>query len=487
MYRKRSVFLSPIMIILYIVVFILLVVYLGAAFFFRTHYLPNTTVGNVTCGYKTAEYVEEENEAQVSRYSLLLNDRKDTLYVLKGKDFDYNYVNQGEEAVILESQNPFSWPAALFKESTYSLSYSVSYDEAKLTDIIDHLGLFKEDYIEQPVDAYIELNESGYTIVPEVMGNVPIAEQIHEEILTAVSNSAASLTLSSACYVAPKTFSSSEVILSAASTMDNYLKATITYEIEGADEVFSKENIMSVLIIDQDYNISIDTAKVDKFVQHLASTYNTYGDTREFLTSLGDVVKIGGGDYGWVINKKKEAAQIISDISGGVPVSREPIYEQTAVQSGPNDIGDTYIEVDYTNQHMYYYKEGELILDSSFVSGNLSKGNGSPDGVFSVSYKQRNATLRGEDYESSVDYFIVFAYNVGFHDASWRKTFGGDIYLTKGSHGCINMPADAVKTLYEKVSKGTPVVAYYREPVELYSENCRISNAYSYVKPQTAP
>lgn len=481
--RRRSIFLSPVMIILYITLVVLMVVYFGLVYFFQTHYLPNTIVGNVECGMKTAEYVEEETSSQIARYSLLVKDRKETLYVLEGSKFDYLYVNQGEEAEILESQNAFTWPLALFEGNTYTLGLSVSYDEAKLQTLINNLGLFHEDYIEQPVDAYIQINEDGYTIVPEVMGNVPIAGQVSKEILDAVKNSQTSLTLTSACYEPPKMYSSSEAILSAASTMDNYLKAIITYDIEGSEEAFGKEEIMSALTIDSNYQISINESKIQKYVQHLASTYNTYGDKREFKTSLGDTVIIGGGDYGWVINKNKEAAQILEDLAGGVPVTREPIYEQTAAQSGLYDIGDTYIEVDYTNQHMWFYKEGELVLESDLVSGCLSRGNGSPDGVFKIREKLRNRVLVGEDYESPVDYFLTFAYNVGFHDASWRNKFGGTIYIKSGSHGCLNMPYDTVKEMYEVVPKNTPVIAYYREEVVLTSNNCKVSNAYSYKEP----
>lgn len=481
--RKKSIFLSPVMIMFYITLAILLIVYFGFAFFFQTHYLPNTTVGNIECGFKTPEYVETENAAQVSRYSLLISDRKETLYVLEGKKFDYNYVNQGEEAEILESQNPFSWPLALFEDNTYSLSYSVAYDETKLQNEIDKLGLFHEDYIEKPVNAYIKLEETGYTIVPEVMGNTPIAEQVGKEIHDAVKSALSSLTLSSACYVAPEIFSSSEVIISAASTMDKYLKVTITYDIEGAEEVFDKKEVMSALALDENYQVTINTAVIDKYVQHLASTYNTYGDTREFVTTKGDTIKIGGGAYGWVISKKKEAAQIVKDLSGGAPVTREPIYEQRAAQSGSYDIGNTYIEVDYTNQHLWFYKEGELVLESDIVSGDMENGTGSPDGVFEVAYKVRDTSLNG----FAVKYFTVFAYNIGFHDAYWKSTFGGEIYKTNGSKGCLNMPDKAAKSLYEMVSVGTPVVAYYREPVQLSSDDCKHSNAYSYVEPPEEP
>ena len=123
-------------------------------------------------------------------------------------------------------------------------------------------------------------------------------------------------------------------------------------------------------------------------------------------------------------------------------------------------------------------------METDIVSGNINRGNGSPDGIFKIVYCQRNATLVGEDYESNVKYFMPFAYNVGIHDASWRNSFGGEIYKKSGSHGCINVPEDAAKTLIDAMDLGTPVIAYYREPVKLTAENARISNAYSYVKPE---
>ena len=243
----------------------------------------------------------------------------------------------------------------------------------------------------------------------------------------------------------------------------------------------TSEMIQAWLTVDDDYQVSVDDEKVTNFVQQMASAYNTYGDAREFETSMGDKVKIGGGDYGWVIDKEKEKAQIYEDLEKGGHIEREPVYLQTAKEYGVNDIGSTYVEIDYTNQHLWYYEKGELVIDTDIVSGNLSRWNGSPDGVFKIVYKQRDATLVGEGYSSPVKYFMPFAYNVGIHDASWRDKFGNQIYLTAGSHGCINVPPEIAEKLYEVLSIDTPVVAYYREKVYLTAENARISNAYSYI------
>lgn len=103
--------------------------------------------------------------------------------------------------------------------------------------------------------------------------------------------------------------------------------------------------------------------------------------------------------------------------------------------------------------------------------------------MFKIVYKQKDATLVGETYRSAVNYFMPFAYNIGLHDASWQTEFGGNRYKTAGSHGCINLPPDIAKTIFENIETGTPVIAYYREPVTLTNNAAKMSNAYSYVKP----
>lgn len=114
-----------------------------------------------------------------------------------------------------------------------------------------------------------------------------------------------------------------------------------------------------------------------------------------------------------------------------------------------------YIEVAIKKQKLYYYEFDKLVLESDVVTGYA---DATPYGTFKVIYKARNVYLRGRDYVSFVEYWIDFKdHAYGFHDASWRNKFGGQIYLTNGSHGCVNMPKDKVKELYSLVSIGTPV------------------------------
>lgn len=81
--------------------------------------------------------------------------------------------------------------------------------------------------------------------------------------------------------------------------------------------------------------------------------------------------------------------------------------------------------------------------------------------MFGLTYKERNATLRGENYATPVDYWMPFNGNIGMHDAGWRNSFGGDIYMRSGSHGCINLPRDKAEIIYGYMEHNFPIVCYY--------------------------
>ena len=142
-------------------------------------------------------------------------------------------------------------------------------------------------------------------------------------------------------------------------------------------------------------------------------------------------------------------------------MEREPEYTYRGYQKGQDDMGDSYVEINLSAQHLYLWMDGEVILETDFVSGNMSNGNATPPGLFGLTYKQKDAVLRGANYTTPVKYWMPFNGNVGMHDASWRKSFGGDIYLENGSHGCINLPVKMAEEIYGYMEKRFPIVCYY--------------------------
>ena len=239
----------------------------------------------------------------------------------------------------------------------------------------------------------------------------------------------------------------------------------MTYTFGSRREILDGKTISQWISYDENDQPVIDEEQLAAYVKALGSEYNTAYTKRKFKTSYGPEVEVAGV-YGWRIDGAGEKARLKEEILAGEPVEREPVYLQTAASREGNDYGTTYAEVNLTAQHLFFYKDGKKILESDFVSGNQSKGYTTPPGLFSLTYKQRDAVLKGEGYASPVKFWMPFNGGIGFHDASWRNTFGGTIYKKNGSHGCVNMPYEAAKTLYENVYKGMPVICYNLEGTE---------------------
>ncbi len=479
--KKHSALLIILAVILILVLAILIGGYIAVAMFFKTHYFPQTTINGYGASLGTAEALEEKIRADAEDYVLAVHDREDRVTYINGENIRYRYESEGDAARILADQDEMMWIREIQQDHTYTVEVPMAYDDDKLVELVTAMPCFDEENITEPKDAYLEYKDGeGYVIIPEEAGSKPIQEQILMDIRQAIENRETVLKLGDDDYAKPNVTADDPKLQEKFEVSNRYRNMTVTYEIEGYEQVLDGSTILSWIKINDDLSVTVNEDMLAAYAQTLASTYNTYADEREFKTSGGDTITIGGGDYGWIVDKKAEAAQLKADIEAGESVTREPCYEQRAFIGGKDDIGSTYIEIDYTNQHMYYYVDGSLKLDSDIVSGNVTVGNGSPDGVFKVIDRKTDYTLYGEDYESDVKYFMPFAYNVGLHDADWRSSFGGDIYKSDGSHGCVNLPFETAEALFGTVELGTPVVAYYLEDVELTSNNAKVSNAYSY-------
>lgn len=160
------------------------------------------------------------------------------------------------------------------------------------------------------------------------------------------------------------------------------------------------------------------------------------------------------------MNQEETLTALNEYLTSGKDYTGEVVYYQTAAQYGEQDYGSTYIEVSISAQHMWFYKNGSVILESDFVSGDVAKGHDTPKGAYRIAYKARDQELVGQGYSSPVSYWMPFVDGCGFHDASWRDKFGGSIYLKNGSHGCLNMPVWAAKELYDSLEAGTAVLIY---------------------------
>lgn len=434
--------------------------YGGGIFYYQNHFLPGTSIDRINVSGMTVEELEKE----VQDYLLCIAERKADGSVLEediqGKEISLAYASSGPLKEFLQEQNKWMW--FLPQTEAYETQGLLSWDQEKLEKEVDGLKGFEEGFANAPTDAYISdyTPERGFEILPETPGNELDRQKALETIQDAVASLAGRVDLSEAgCYKTPQVTSEDEELKQALEKLRAYENLKITYQFGENTEVVDGE-LVSGWLRAEGTEICLDESQVEAFVVSLRKRYDTIFRSRTFMTSYGKEITIEGGDYGWWMNYTQEIKELTEMIKRGDSGERTPVYYQTADRYGKPDYGDTYVEINLTAQHLFLYKDGNLILESDFVSGSSIRGDDTPPGVYSITYKQRNAILTNENYRTPVSYWMPFNRNIGLHDAGWRRAFGGDIYKTNGSHGCINLPPSAAKEIYENVSKGTPVICY---------------------------
>lgn len=445
------------------IITLLILTYTLISFYYNSHFFTNTIINGVDVSNMTIEEAEGAIQEEFKSYSLGLIGRNDLTGQIHGQDFHIHAEFDGSLEDLLEAQNSFKWLGALFKSSKMEIGTMPVYDEDLLKDLVSNLPFFEEENIVEPVDAYIADydKDKGYEIIPEVLGSQVDFDILFQAVKGAVVNLEATISLEEIdCYKKPKIISQTPGLVQVANELNKIAGAEVTYEFGEDIEVLDGEQISQWLSVSEDGDVILDESGVKEYVDYIGKTYNSFGRARRFKTSYGPEITVRGGDYGWWLNRSLEVEELTEVILAGEKVKKEPAYYQTAQQYGEDDIGDTYVEVNLTAQHLFFYKEGKLILETDFVSGNLAKGYDTPPGTYPIQYKERNATLTGEDYSTPVDFWMPFYRGIGFHDATWRQEFGKDIYKTNGSHGCINMPPKAAKSMYENIQRGVAVVVY---------------------------
>ncbi|MCM1046110.1 MAG: peptidoglycan binding domain-containing protein [Candidatus Gastranaerophilales bacterium] len=450
----------------------LIAAYVCGAYYYQSHFFPNTTIEGITCDNLDEIAVEVRLLQLGQDYTLEITGRDEagnteTIGTLYAEDIDYRLVDvEGAVSDLLRQQNSWTWIVKCLSNTqrSYNLALGVSFDEGMMADKLQQMDAFQSQNMIKPENAYIsEYKESisGYEIVPETLGTQLDMDAVRMAVSAAIYGDAGQVDLAEqGCYVTAAVTREDTKLVQNLEAVNRWLAAKIVYDWNGSRVTVGLEQIREWILF-QNGVPSLDEEAIADFVAEQAREYDTYGKRRNFITTLGTELSLPGGAYGWKTDRESEIAELIQCIKNGVSEEREPIYSSKGAAKGSNDIGSSYVEADMTNQHLYLYQSGNLVLETDFVSGNMSNGNVTPPGVFGITYKTRNAVLRGADYETPVSYWMPFNGNVGMHDATWRAAFGGDIYLTNGSHGCINLPLDMAAAIYDYMSEGFPVICYY--------------------------
>lgn len=438
---------------------------------YKTCFLPGTIVDGMDVTGKTASEVEDAIMEQLKGYTLTINGREDLSESITGESVGLYAEFDDTLDKAIASQKPMDWGKYRFGKAVNEVNTDalLRYSDDMLNEAVEGLSCMDEENMREPEDAKISDYDSvtgSYSIIKEDEGTELQEDKVKEAVATAIMSLAESVDLEEqGCYLAPSVTSEDEALKTACETMNKYVGAKITYKFGDKAETLNGNEIHNWLTVNGT-SVSVSESKAAEYVKNLASTCNTAYKPKTLKTSYGKTVTITTGNYGWKIDQAKETAALVSLIKNGEQTSREPEYSQKAASHSGNDYGNTYVEINLTAQHLYFYANGKLLVESDFVSGNAAKGWSTPAGAYSITYKQRNATLKGQGYATPVSYWMPFNGGIGLHDANWRKTFGGTIYKNGGSHGCVNLPPAVAKTIYENISAGDPVLCYHLDGTE---------------------
>ena len=405
-----------------------------------------------------------------SEYELTIKERGGAVESIKGSDIGFTVgLPEGFLQEVLNKQNEAGRPSGPDADNKHRISMTNTYSEETLREKINGLNCISGSNITVTADASVSAYQEGkpFVIIPEVRGKNVNPEKVAEVILAAVKAGDTEVDLEAAgCYYEPQVTAGSEELKALCDTMNRCREMSITYTFGEASEILEPAVLCSWITGTGEGMIQLNQEQAAAFIKTLADKYDTSGTERVFHTAAGRDVALTG-PYGWKLDQAAELAALNEMVQTGESQTREPQYAARAAERSDKEWGSTYAEVDLTSQHVYMIQDGQVVWDAPCVTGNQSKHYDTPAGLYSLTYKQRDRVLRGAkradgtyEYESPVSYWMPFNGGIGFHDANWRGSFGGTIYRTSGSRGCVNLPPSKAASLYDLVYKGMPVICY---------------------------
>ena len=445
----------------------------------KTTYFDHTTINNYDVSGKTPEEITERLYADYGAPMITLTEHGEE--ALKGSLADLGYTIDKEtlserlnEALKKQRSDVMVLVDSLMNGNSFQIGIPFTYDESVFLNAVN-AGALKEERIAS-VDAEMcfDENEMNYYMKPEVEGNEFDDRQLQSlvkeqvDILVSAKEPQPDLIIAvpDSIYVKPQVRADDAELNNLCNIYNSYDKADITL-LFGEEKIHLDWNtIREWLIIENGIGTLNETA-IYEYVMGIAQKYNTIYYDRTFATSLGSTITFSGheNEYGYLVYEDGEFSQLLADINANMKTEREPVYSHAGLRrNGRDDLDGTYVEISIGTQQIWFYKNYELITQGNIVSGCVAKGTETQTGVFPLAYKESPSVLTGGNaengWESEVQYWMPFFDGQGLHDASWRGSFGGNIYLTNGSHGCVNLPYDVASAIYNNIEEGTAIILY---------------------------
>mgnify|MGYP000802089861 CR=1 FL=1 len=469
---------------------LLVIAYISGFVYFLGHFYQDAAINGINISGMNKADAKRTLDNFYANYMLTMETIDGKQVVIDGKEISMQVSLHDEFGSCIQKQKPYIWFVNMWKHHDYEIGADASWDETALADLYDSMDILKKKLMTAPKDAYVGIEDGKFAIVKEIMGTTIKVSDFKNAVEESLSRVQSNLDLVEAgCYELPEVYDTDEALkkeLDAKNVFaENEIKLqmddlTLEPGMELYDEVLEKSG--------DSYKVS--KKLVEKYVKNLAEEYDTLGKERTFTTSFSDrKVEVLGTAFGYELNQEETTDALYKALTSGKAETVEAVFNSKGYTlQGENDIGDTYIEVNLSEQHVVAYKDGKKLTEGDCVSGSEAAGHGTCIGLYAIQGKQSPTVLRGEkkpvtktvtkkkkgkkvkvtettmeyEYESPVTFWMPFNGGIGLHDAAgWRSQYGGSIYYYSGSHGCVNLPYDLAETLYNNFEVGDPVIVYF--------------------------
>ena len=318
----------------------------------------------------------------------------------------------------------------------------------------------------KPENASLQYDEKSKSMVikSEQYGNEVDLETACNFMIDALKRGETIIDFTEITNINPTILSTDDKLKEEQSYINSILATTVEYTLYDGSTYTLDASVMKDWISQGDdgyYSIDLDN-NIPKFIDGLEEKAEYLLTSTDFnATDLGKIqVAFGRRTYA-TINEEEEAKRIKEQLGTSESYKVEPIYNALPDYYNIN----TYVELDLTRQRVWMYVDGKQIVNTPCVTGNVAGGYSTPAGIYYLTYKTTDTYLEGYNgdgskYRSHVNFWMPFNGGIGFHDAAWRSSFGGNIYMTNGSHGCVNLPYSAAQTLYQNINTSIPIILY---------------------------
>ena len=321
-------------------------------------------------------------------------------------------------------------------------------------------------------DAFVRFEDGAFVIHDAVPGTVLREDAVSDALydvassLTLTSGTPASAALDITdfdCYVSPEITAEHNDFDLDALFRARLADMELDVRFRGASVSLNSVTLKNFVTLDKEGRVQIQKKTLAQQIAAWGETYDEKNTSFLFDSFVDGPVPIDFLKVDYTLDQSALADALTPCLRQLESADIDAPFACTTPDGEPFSLGDSYIEVDITNQHMTYYQDGRLIVSTDVVTG-MPGGHATPSGLYHSYYKCEDIWLTGEDYFVFVDYWVSVTpdASIGLHDADWRTRFGGEVYLYGGSHGCVNTPKEAMKTIYDtiNVDDSIPILVY---------------------------